>query len=79
MDKKQKEMIFERIKEYCPRNFVTRKEIQKITGGFLSKGVLTQLDCQGIGIKHRTIGNKVVYDINDVVEWLKSSTQLLNF
>lgn len=74
-----KENIFEELREYCADNFVTRKELCKITGGFLPPGTLAQLDTKGIGIPSHKLGQKIVYQLDDVIEWLKSNTTLINF
>ena len=71
--------IFEELREYCVDDFVTRKNLCKITGGFLTPGTLAQLDSKGSGITPHKIGHKIVYKIDDVIEWLKNNTTLINF
>lgn len=74
-----REDIFEELKEYCPHGFVTRKGLSKLTGGFLPVGTQAQFDSKGIGIRHAKLGRQVVYKIDDVIEWLKKNTTLVNF
>ena len=75
-----KDEIFERLRATCPKGYITRSEIKKITGGFLTGSTMSQLDFHGIGIKNRQqIGTKVVYNIDDFIEWLKNNTELINF
>ncbi|MBQ3565180.1 MAG: hypothetical protein IJA14_03450 [Alphaproteobacteria bacterium] len=72
--------VFDELKGYCPSGFVTRKELQKLTGGLISSRTIANLDSSGVGIKNRTvIGSKVVYKIDDVIEWLQANTKLINF
>lgn len=72
--------IFEELRKYCPSGFVTRQNIGKLTGGLLNAGTMAQLDHKKLGITNRkTVGNKTVYDIEDVIVWLKNNTELINF
>ena len=72
--------IFDELKNYCPSGFVCRKDIYKLTGGLIHSGTMANLDSRGIGIKNKTIiGKKVVYQINDVIEWLNANAKLRGF
>lgn len=72
--------IFSELKDYCPNGFVCRKDIYKLTGGLIHSGTIANLDSKGTGIKNKTIiGRKVVYQIDDVIKWLNSSTKLQGF
>lgn len=72
--------IFDDLKKYCPSGFVTRKELQKLTGGLIHAKTIANLDSQGVGIKNKSvIGTKVIYEIDDVITWLKENTELINF
>lgn len=59
--------------------FVARQDIKKITGGTITAGTLAHLDSKGIGIKHTLVGGRIMYHIEDVIEWLKNNTILVNF
>lgn len=79
-NKKIKRDILERLREYCPKKYVTRKELQQLTGGAVKSSTLKQLDYEGQGIANRRIvGITVVYDIDDVITWLEENTELVNF
>ena len=56
-----------------PSIFCARQQISTFTGGAMSEKYLANLDCQGKGPKGRSkIGRKVVYRVNDLIEWLES-------
>lgn len=75
-----KKDIFDELKEYCPRGYVTRDELKRITGGLICGRTMAVLDQKGKGIKNRQIiGRKVVYFIDDLIEWLKNNTMFENF
>lgn len=79
-NKKIKHEIFERLREYCPKGYVTRKELQKLTGGSFTISTLSQLDYEGRGIANRKIvGATTVYEIDDVIQWLEENTELIGF
>ncbi len=79
-NQKIKHALFERLKEYCPKEYLTRKEIQEITGGSIKSSTLRQLDYEGRGIANRkVIGSITVYDIDDIIAWLEENTELVNF
>ena len=72
--------IFDELKQYCPRGYVTREELKKITGGLICGRTMAVLDQTGKGIKNRKIiGRKVVYFIDDLIDWLKNNTTFENF
>lgn len=75
-----KEDIFDELKAYCPRGYVTRDELKKITGGLICGRTMAVLDQTGKGVKNRqVIGRKAVYFIDDLIDWLKNNTELVNF
>ena len=79
-NKKIKHEIFERLREYCPKGYVTRKELQELTGGSFKSSTLRQLDYEGRGIANRKIvGVTIVYEIDDVISWLEENFELINF
>lgn len=72
--------VFDELKAYCPKGFVTRKDVERLTGGSIKGLTLRRLDSEGKGIaKRRKIGNMTVYDIDDFIEWLRNNTQFINF
>ncbi len=75
-----KENIFDDLREYCPREYITRKELKRITGGLICGNTMAQFDRLGKGIQNRKIiGCKTVYFVDDLIEWLKRNTELINF
>ena len=72
--------VFDELRQYCPRGYVTRAELRKITGGLICGRTMAILDQSGKGIeKRQIIGRKVVYFIDDLIEWLKNNTEFENF
>lgn len=54
---------------------VSRLEIKRRTSGCYTEKTLANLDCQGKGIPGRfRVGNKVLYPVLEVVEWLQKRT-----
>lgn len=54
---------------------VSRQEIKRRTAESYSERTLANLDSQGKGIPGRfLVGNKVLYPLPQVVEWLKKRT-----
>ena len=75
-----REDIFDELKRYCPRGYVTRDELKRITGGLICGRTMAILDQTGRGVRNRQIiGRKTVYFIEDLIEWLKNNTELINF
>jgi len=61
--------------EKWPSTVVARSAIAKFTGGLYSSGYMRTLDCLGQGPKKRyTVGGKVVYDKEALIEWLNDRT-----
>lgn len=75
-----KKSIFDELKQYCPRGYATRDELKKLTGGLICGRTMAILDQHGRGVSNRkVIGRKTVYFIDDFINWLNSSTELINF
>lgn len=75
-----KNNIFEGLREYCQNEYVTRKDLKKITGGLICGKTIALLDQKGKGIQNRQIlGKQVIYKIDDLINWLKNNTTLVNF
>ena len=75
-----KEHIFDELKKYCPHGYVTRNDLKKITGGLICGRTMALLDQSGNGVKNRQIiGRKVVYLIDDLIDWLKNNVEFVNF
>lgn len=68
------EKLIENIEKYDKRGFLTRKEIQELTGGLLKKQFLTNLDSnksrQGIKGKKK-VGREVIYPTNEVCSFIR--------
>ena len=72
--------IFDELKEYYPFGYVTRKELKKLTGGLICGRTMAILDQTGKGIENRKkIGNRTIYHIDDVINWLKNNAKFVNF
>ena len=75
-----KESIFEGLREYCPRGYVKRDELKKLTGGLICGRTMAALDHAGKGVENRKIvGRCAVYLIDDFIAWLDANTELINF
>lgn len=54
---------------------VARDQVEKLTGGAVTRGTLARLDHEGQGPKERIrIGRKVAYSRAGFMEWLRSRT-----
>lgn len=64
---------FPRIVENCPSGIILRTKLSEATGGLINGRTMANLDCMGKGIPGRfSIGRKVAYPVEAVVEYLKS-------
>lgn len=69
---KQLELI-DKMAENWGSTIVTRKDIQKFSGGLYTRKTMANYDSCGLGIKDRfSLGGKVCYPINSLSEWLKN-------
>lgn len=69
MDKKLVQALIDK----WPSAVVARTEIKQFTGGAISTGYLSNLDCKGEGIPGKFyVGKKVVYPVEEVAKWLLS-------
>ena len=51
---------------------VTRDQVEKFSGGMVSKKYMANLDCKGEGPSGRfRVGRKVVYPVAELVTWLE--------
>lgn len=65
------QMVLESIERESPP-VLTRQSIEKLTGGAVRAKTLANLDCLGGGIAERlTMGRKVAYPRQAVIEWLR--------
>ncbi|GHU18134.1 hypothetical protein FACS189472_06020 [Alphaproteobacteria bacterium] len=70
--------VFDRLKDKCKKQYVTRKELWNLTGGIIHPKTIAKLDCQGKGIKNAImLGHKTVYPIDSIIEWLSSHSRLI--
>jgi phage terminase Nu1 subunit (DNA packaging protein) len=66
---------FKKLKNYCRNEYVTRSQLNDLTGGIVTGSTMTKLDSIGVGIKNRKIiGGKTVYHIDDIIQWLEENT-----
>ena len=57
---------------------ISRDHIEKLLGGIISAKTLANLDSLGKGPKRMTIGRKVAYRTEHLLEWLEKRTKILN-
>jgi phage terminase Nu1 subunit (DNA packaging protein) len=70
--------MFEKLKEKCKTEYVSRKQLWDLTGGILGVAVITKFDSLGCGIKNRKIiGSRTMYPIESVIEWLEENTECI--
>lgn len=75
-----KEDIFDELKKYWSNDYVTRKDLKKITGGLLCGRTMEKLDHAEKGIRARVIvAGRTVYHIDDLIAWLKANVRFVNF
>ena len=73
-----KKFDFAKLAEKWPSAIVFRSEINRFTGGFISRGYLSNLDSANKGPKIRVrVGRKIAYPVESVVEWLESRSEVL--
>lgn len=66
----------DRLKENWPSPFVSRDRIEEFTNGLFKQSSMNTLDARGDGISPRyRIGNKVFYEVEEVINWLKTKTR----
>ena len=68
--------MFEVLKEYCKSGYVTRKELEILTGGIINTCTIARLDSEGKGICKTNTNSraKKSYKIDDVIDWLEKNT-----
>ena len=75
-----KEDIFDEFKKYWPNDYVTRKDLKKLTGGLLCGRTMEKLDHTKKGIRARAIiAGRTVYHIDELITWLKANVEFINF
>ena len=66
--------MFEILKEYCKSGYVTRKELEILTGGIVKAHTFSmQGNDNFMKQKAFKIGRETAYKIEDVIEWLNSN------
>jgi hypothetical protein len=67
---------FDRLKEKWPSPFVSRDHIAEFTEGMFKQSSMSTLDARGTGIQKRyRIGNRVFYETDTVIDWLKTKVK----
>lgn len=60
------------VRKTCTGGFVTRKQIEEITGGAISHRTVANQDSLGEGPANKfTVGRKACYPIDDFLDWLE--------
>lgn len=63
----------EELRQKWPSNIVARSEFNSFTGGAISPKTIANLESEGKGPKNKHfMGNKVVYRIDDAIDFLRS-------
>lgn len=77
---KMRKNIFGELKKYCPRGYVTRDELKKLTGGLLCRRTMALLAQSDRRVNsQKVIRRKTVYFIDDFINWLNTAAELINF
>ena len=63
--------IFQEMDDRWTSAIVARTEIERFTGGMISRKYIANLDSEGYGPVRVTIGRKVGYPTRDLVQWLR--------
>ncbi|MDR0677059.1 MAG: hypothetical protein LBF57_00015 [Holosporaceae bacterium] len=67
----------DKLKEKWPSPFVSRDRIGEFTEGLFKQSSMNTLDARGTGIQKRyRIGNRVFYETDSVVDWLKARAKI---
>jgi len=71
--------IFKILVDRWPSPLVCRTEVEKFTGGAISKEYIANLDCQGLGPDGRIrIGRKICYPTESLARWLEKRSVSLD-
>ena len=71
--------IFQQMADSWTAAVVARTEIRAFTGGAINEKYLANLDSDGLGPKSRLkLGRKVIYAKAELIEWLKSRSEVVN-
>jgi hypothetical protein len=69
---------FDKLKEKCRKEYVSRKELWNLTGGIIHPRNMAKLDLKSRGIPNSiTIAHKRMYPIDSVIEWLRANSKLI--
>jgi hypothetical protein len=67
----------DKLKEKWPSPFVSRDRISEFTDGIVKQSSMNTMDARGDGIAPRyRIGNRVFYEVDSVVDWLKTRAKI---
>ena len=64
--------IFDELRDKWPSAIVARTEIANFTGGILTAGYMANLDSIGQGPPRISLGRKVAYPVDTLIEWLRA-------
>ena len=63
--------VFQEMAEKWDSAMVARTQIEKFTGGLMSAKYMANLDSMGLGAERVTVGRKVAYPVNSLIQWLR--------
>lgn len=68
--------ILSRLAESWPSPFVAREKVGEFSGGILHPRTMANHDSRGDGVPGKiSIGRKVAYPVEALVEWMESRVQ----
>lgn len=76
-NEKPRKGAFDEWAENWPSHYVTRNQITTFTEGFMSRQTMANLDSRGEGPRRFKMGKKVVYRVDDFIEWLEARGEYL--
>jgi len=69
---------FQSLAEKWPSSYVARTEVERFSGGLITKGYLQNLDCKGLGPKGRIrFGRKIAYPVSELISWLEARSAVV--
>jgi len=67
--------IFQKLKENWGSPIVARSQVGRFSGGLLNPRTMANRDSLGTGVPGKiTVGRRVAYPINDLIEWMHRQT-----
>ena len=71
-------MNFQYLKRYWRGDIVYRMDIEKFTKGHIGPKYMALLDHQGKGPKRSQLKGRIVYRVDDLINWLEERTEVVS-